>query len=142
MINTIFNLPFSRNSIGFVLNDDLNSTTIDLQQKQEIKTTKANETQQKQKLSIEASKEIPTVATTMVQETVANQQQRIANYYETAAFELLAICNTLYTKASTIYKQWAQGNEGENYDLEMLWHKCWCPLLQGMARYNIILNIF
>lgn len=111
------------------MNESLDSTpttTIDFQQQQ--KST--NETTQKEELAVASLKE------PIIPETVASQQQRIANYYETAAFELLSICNTLYTKASTIYKQWAEGgNEGsEIYDLETLWHKCWCPLLQAMAR--------
>lgn len=96
---------------------------------------------QKRELSVTSSNE-------NLQENVSNQQQRLANYYETAAFELLSICNTLYTKASTIYKDWEMFEWNEksvgcgNYDLEMLWYNCWCPLLQAMARYKFYLYFY
>lgn len=81
-----------------------------------------------------------------LQEIVSIHQQKIAVYYEESAFELLIICNTLYTKASSIYKEWANEQESETInqissDLESLWKNCWRPILQAMARY-LTLNVF
>ncbi|XP_033108209.1 Golgi-specific brefeldin A-resistance guanine nucleotide exchange factor 1-like [Anneissia japonica] len=55
-------------------------------------------------------------------------------------FQLLDLMHTLHTKAATIFNSWAeeQHKSGELHTVDAgasaLWVKCWCPLLQGIAR--------
>lgn len=53
--------------------------------------------------------------------------------------QLLDLMHTLHTRAAPIYSAWAGGMEGSDEpSLEagpaVLWDRCWCPLLQGIAR--------
>uniref|UniRef100_A0A915DUN0 SEC7 domain-containing protein n=1 Tax=Ditylenchus dipsaci TaxID=166011 RepID=A0A915DUN0_9BILA len=74
------------------------------------------------------------------QETVVSEQERLANYYEEVSLQLLTISNTLYNKALSIHKDWALAEglyEGTgDYEISILWNKCWRPLLQAMARLS------
>ncbi|KAK3091515.1 hypothetical protein FSP39_020408 [Pinctada imbricata] len=56
------------------------------------------------------------------------------------SIQLLDLMHTLHTRAASIFTSWAQeevpGEEREVIDAghSALWSKCWCPLLQGIAR--------
>lgn len=60
------------------------------------------------------------------------------------SIQLLDLMHTLHTRANSIYTSWAEEgystgtrdteSEGIDADSESLWIKCWCPLLQGIAR--------
>ncbi|KAL3876500.1 hypothetical protein ACJMK2_034342, partial [Sinanodonta woodiana] len=55
--------------------------------------------------------------------------------------QLLDLMHTLHIGAAKIFKSWAEEEQQQIKDLEVidagtrsLWVKCWCPLLQGIAR--------
>ncbi|KAL4239944.1 G-box binding factor [Mactra antiquata] len=58
------------------------------------------------------------------------------------SIQLLDLMHTLHTRANSIYSSWAEeshdSTKGDNPPVEIgtdsLWIKCWCPLLQGIAR--------
>ncbi|XP_041364766.1 Golgi-specific brefeldin A-resistance guanine nucleotide exchange factor 1-like isoform X2 [Gigantopelta aegis] len=57
------------------------------------------------------------------------------------SIQLLDLMHTLHTRAATIFSSWAkEEKEGEetrehiDAGMSTLWAKCWCPLLQGIAR--------
>ncbi|XP_052766160.1 Golgi-specific brefeldin A-resistance guanine nucleotide exchange factor 1-like isoform X2 [Mya arenaria] len=56
------------------------------------------------------------------------------------SIQLLDLMHTLHTRANNIYSSWAEeggsSEPGSCFDVgsESLWVKCWCPLLQGIAR--------
>ncbi|XP_056018280.1 Golgi-specific brefeldin A-resistance guanine nucleotide exchange factor 1-like isoform X3 [Ostrea edulis] len=55
------------------------------------------------------------------------------------SIQLLDLMHTLHTRAATIFTSWAEeqnNEERESIDAchSALWIKCWCPLLQGIAR--------
>ncbi|XP_078316966.1 Golgi-specific brefeldin A-resistance guanine nucleotide exchange factor 1-like isoform X2 [Crassostrea virginica] len=56
------------------------------------------------------------------------------------SIQLLDLMHTLHTRAATIFTSWAEeeqsAEERESIDAchSALWIKCWCPLLQGIAR--------
>ncbi|XP_069123729.1 Golgi-specific brefeldin A-resistance guanine nucleotide exchange factor 1-like isoform X1 [Argopecten irradians] len=56
------------------------------------------------------------------------------------SIQLLDLMHTLHTRAASIYTSWAKedhpSEEGETVDAghSSLWVRCWCPLLQGIAR--------
>ncbi|KAI1710082.1 sec7 domain-containing protein [Ditylenchus destructor] len=107
----------------------------------EIKPTKPTHLPpQKLELSVAGSQASTSPAGSSAQETVINEQERLANYYEEASLHLLNICNNLYTKALSIHKDWALAEglyEGtDDHEITTLWTKCWRPLLQAMARLS------
>ena len=59
-----------------------------------------------------------------------------------SVFQLLDLMHTLHTRAASIYSSWAEeekkrGPDGDSpitAEASSLWDKCWCPLLQGIAR--------
>ncbi|VDI44231.1 golgi-specific brefeldin A-resistance guanine nucleotide exchange factor 1 [Mytilus galloprovincialis] len=57
------------------------------------------------------------------------------------SIQLLDLMHTLHTRAASIYKSWAEEdkvyqdpNDSIDAGTNALWVKCWCPLLQGIAR--------
>ncbi|CAF0848856.1 unnamed protein product [Adineta ricciae] len=50
--------------------------------------------------------------------------------YQTLSLQLLNLMHTLHVRASQIYKQVPPDQSASN----ALWYKCWCPILQGIAR--------
>ncbi|XP_071108376.1 Golgi-specific brefeldin A-resistance guanine nucleotide exchange factor 1-like isoform X1 [Haliotis cracherodii] len=56
------------------------------------------------------------------------------------SIQLLDLMHTLHTRAATIFSSWAEEEEKEEAAVKIdagtstLWGKCWCPLLQGIAR--------
>ncbi|XP_052237414.1 Golgi-specific brefeldin A-resistance guanine nucleotide exchange factor 1-like isoform X1 [Dreissena polymorpha] len=60
---------------------------------------------------------------------------------QTLSIQLLDLMHTLHTRASNIFMSWSEENKGTREPgargddgSESLWIKCWCPLLQGIAR--------
>ncbi|CAM4905012.1 unnamed protein product [Rotaria socialis] len=56
--------------------------------------------------------------------------QSIKQEYQTIVLQLLELLHTLHMRASQIYKQIPTDQEKSS----VLWYKCWCPILQGIAR--------
>lgn len=71
-----------------------------------------------------------------------NENETLAAGLHSLSIQLLDLMHTLHTRAASIFSYWAEeGNtSGENSDgtidagTSTLWAKCWCPLLQGIAR--------
>lgn len=56
--------------------------------------------------------------------------EAIKQEYQSLALQLLDLMHTLHTRASQIYKQTTTDANASS----ILWYKCWCPILQGIAR--------
>jgi brefeldin A-resistance guanine nucleotide exchange factor 1 len=56
--------------------------------------------------------------------------ESIKQEYQSLALQLLDLMHTLHTRASQIYKQ----TTTDQTTSSILWYKCWCPILQGIAR--------
>ncbi|XP_072165610.1 Golgi-specific brefeldin A-resistance guanine nucleotide exchange factor 1-like [Diadema setosum] len=60
--------------------------------------------------------------------------------YQALSIQLLDLMHTLHTRAASIFSSWAEEEQREGQQVTIdagasaLWVKCWCPLLQGIAR--------
>ncbi|XP_022089573.1 Golgi-specific brefeldin A-resistance guanine nucleotide exchange factor 1-like [Acanthaster planci] len=60
--------------------------------------------------------------------------------YHSLSIQLLDLMHTLHTRAASIFSSWAEEEKkgGSQMTIDAgasaLWVKCWCPLLQGIAR--------
>ncbi|CAF2138284.1 unnamed protein product [Rotaria magnacalcarata] len=59
--------------------------------------------------------------------------EAIKQEYQSLALQLLDLMHTLHTRASQIYKN-TTVQQADQTTSSILWHKCWCPILQGIAR--------
>lgn len=59
-----------------------------------------------------------------------DDQEAIKQEYQSLALQLLDLLHTLHTRASQIYKHPHTGHI-DTTTSSTLWHKCWCPILQG-----------
>ncbi|CAF1390661.1 unnamed protein product [Adineta ricciae] len=59
--------------------------------------------------------------------------EAIKQEYQSLALQLLDLMHTLHTRASQIYKHTTTG-QTDQITSSILWYKCWCPILQGIAR--------
>ncbi len=54
--------------------------------------------------------------------------------------KLLDLLDTLHNKAASIFTAWAEEQRQQNVLIDSvvsnLWSKCWCPILQGIARLS------
>ncbi|XP_050390841.2 Golgi-specific brefeldin A-resistance guanine nucleotide exchange factor 1 isoform X2 [Patella vulgata] len=51
------------------------------------------------------------------------------------SIQLLDLMHTLHTRAASIFSSWAEEDSARiDAGTSSLWAKCWCPLLQGIAR--------
>ncbi|UJR29178.1 hypothetical protein I4U23_010392 [Adineta vaga] len=62
-----------------------------------------------------------------------DDQEAIKQEYQSLALQLLDLMHTLHTRASQIFKQTTTG-QTDQITSSILWYKCWCPILQGIAR--------
>ncbi|CAF3532835.1 unnamed protein product [Rotaria sp. Silwood1] len=62
-----------------------------------------------------------------------DDQESIKQEYQSLALQLLDLMHTLHTRASQIYKHTTL-QQTEQTTSSILWYKCWCPILQGIAR--------
>uniref|UniRef100_T1IU23 SEC7 domain-containing protein n=1 Tax=Strigamia maritima TaxID=126957 RepID=T1IU23_STRMM len=67
-----------------------------------------------------------------------DSEEMLGTYHQ-VSIQLLDLMHTLHTRAASIFNAWAEEEnkykDGENVPLTSdLWTKCWCPLLQGIAR--------
>uniref|UniRef100_H2ZA13 SEC7 domain-containing protein n=1 Tax=Ciona savignyi TaxID=51511 RepID=H2ZA13_CIOSA len=66
--------------------------------------------------------------------------ENVPGGYHTMSLQLLDLMHTLHTRAASIYSSWeAEERKVTNEpvvtaEASSLWGKCWCPLLQGIAR--------
>ncbi|XP_072050985.1 Golgi-specific brefeldin A-resistance guanine nucleotide exchange factor 1-like isoform X2 [Amphiura filiformis] len=60
--------------------------------------------------------------------------------YHSLSIQLLDLMHTLHTRAASIFSSWAEEEVRDGHPSTIdagasaLWLKCWCPLLQGIAR--------
>ncbi|XP_038060765.1 Golgi-specific brefeldin A-resistance guanine nucleotide exchange factor 1-like [Patiria miniata] len=60
--------------------------------------------------------------------------------YHSLSIQLLDLMHTLHTRAASIFSSWAEEEKKDGSQTTIdagasaLWIKCWCPLLQGIAR--------
>ncbi|CAF2709471.1 unnamed protein product [Rotaria sp. Silwood2] len=62
-----------------------------------------------------------------------DDQEAIKQEYQSLALQLLDLMHTLHTRASQIYKH-TTVQQTDQKTSSILWYKCWCPILQGIAR--------
>lgn len=60
--------------------------------------------------------------------------KQLQDQYVQVSLQLLDLSHTLHVKAANIYKTWADATPGLDASPSALWAKCWCPLLQTIAR--------
>lgn len=67
-------------------------------------------------------------------------ESQMMEAYDHATEQLLILASTLYARACSIYREWAEAQlsadaaESVDASASALWAKCWLPLLQTMAR--------
>jgi hypothetical protein len=79
-----------------------------------------------------------------------DEDDQLITSYETMSIQLLDLLDTLHIKAAYIFTQWSEEQkqrysnqnqiENENAQVSNLWSKCWCPILQGIARLSCDIN--
>ncbi len=68
--------------------------------------------------------------------------------YETISLRLLDLLDTLHNKAASIFTSWSEEKLRNpvqivtivDINTSVLWSKCWCPILQGIARLSCDIN--
>ncbi|CAF1184629.1 unnamed protein product, partial [Didymodactylos carnosus] len=70
-----------------------------------------------------------------------DDDETIKQEYQSLSLQLLDLMHTLHTRASSIYKSYSEEKIKSTHQRSdhtttssILWFKCWCPILQGMAR--------
>ncbi|ESO85819.1 hypothetical protein LOTGIDRAFT_130403 [Lottia gigantea] len=64
-----------------------------------------------------------------------SEHDNMAASLHSLSIQLLDLMHTLHTRAANIFSSWAKvDSEGIDAETSSLWAKCWCPLLQGIAR--------
>ncbi|CAH1795725.1 unnamed protein product, partial [Owenia fusiformis] len=70
-----------------------------------------------------------------------DEGEGIVASYHSLSIQLLDLMHTLHTRAAQIYRDWAEEEKNQEQQDEVidagtsaLWVKCWCPLLQCIAR--------
>lgn len=79
-----------------------------------------------------------------------DEDDQLITSYETMSIQLLDLLDTLHIKAAFVFTQWSEDqkqrysnqglSENENAQVSNLWSKCWCPILQGIARLSCDIN--
>ena len=90
-----------------------------------------------------------------------DEDDQLVTSYETISIQLLDLLDTLHIKAASVFTVWSdeqksifqltstnQADDENANDLEQqsirqvsnLWSKCWCPILQGIARLSCDIN--
>lgn len=62
-------------------------------------------------------------------------EESLAQSYETIAIQLLDLMHTLHTRTAQIFRWWAEEG-GVVPQYSALWAQGWCPLLQGISRLS------
>jgi len=67
-------------------------------------------------------------------------EDQFVSSYETLSIQLLDLLDTLHNKAASVFVQWAEEQRQKNSTIDSvvssLWSRCWCPILQGIARLS------
>lgn len=79
---------------------------------------------------------------------VDDEEDSLTSSYETISIQLLDLLDTLHNKATTIFTSWydeqlrnpSQSVTVIDINTSTLWSKCWCPILQGIARLSCDIN--
>ncbi|XP_077999496.1 Golgi-specific brefeldin A-resistance guanine nucleotide exchange factor 1-like [Glandiceps talaboti] len=94
----------------------------------------------RKKQSMKKSKTSPAHLSKMLNDSEENDDGPPGGY-QALSIQLLDLMHTLHTRAATIFSSWAEEQEREGIEdrkvdagASALWIKCWCPLLQGIAR--------
>lgn len=77
----------------------------------------------------------------------SDEEDQFITSYETISIQLLDLLDTLHTKAASIFTIWAEEQRHISQQTSIidsvvsnLWSKCWCPILQGIARLSCDTN--
>lgn len=77
----------------------------------------------------------------------SDDEDQFITSYETISIQLLDLLDTLHTKAASIFTIWAEEQRHISQQTAIidsvvsnLWSKCWCPILQGIARLSCDTN--
>ncbi len=73
-----------------------------------------------------------------------DDEDSLTSSYETISLRLLDLLDTLHNKATSIFTSWSEEklrNPSQtitviDINTSVLWTKCWCPILQGIARLS------
>ena len=72
-----------------------------------------------------------------------DEDDSLITSYESISLQLLELLDTLHNKAASIFAQWTEEQKrvaNVESTLSTLWSKCWCPILQGIARLSCDIN--
>ena len=75
-------------------------------------------------------------------------EDSLTGSYETMSLRLLDLLDTLHNKAASIFTSWSEEKLRSptqivtviDINTSVLWIKCWCPILQGIARLSCDVN--
>lgn len=77
----------------------------------------------------------------------SDEDDQFITSYETISIQLLDLLDTLHIKAASIFTAWAEEQRRISQQtafidsvVSNLWSKCWCPILQGIARLSCDTN--
>ncbi len=108
-------------------NKETKKETPRLQQQQQAKTKSARRHNQQQQEVVAKSDE-------------SDVEDQFVASYETLSIQLLDLLDTLHNKAASVFVQWAEEQREKNSAVDSvvssLWSRCWCPILQGIARLS------
>jgi brefeldin A-resistance guanine nucleotide exchange factor 1 len=69
-----------------------------------------------------------------------DDDDNLVTSYETVSIQLLDLLDVLHNKASVVFGTSANNADNEKQIKALLWSKCWCPILQGIARLSCDVN--
>jgi hypothetical protein len=124
----------------------LNKTKQSTQRQQPQNAAKANRLQAKKSAKIGSTENIsnnngnnPKADCKQKQAELDTDEDNLSTSYEAVSIQLLDLLDVLHNKASSVFAVQAN-TENEKLVKVLLWSKCWCPILQGIARLSCDAN--
>ncbi|KAJ8022774.1 Golgi-specific brefeldin A-resistance guanine nucleotide exchange factor 1 [Holothuria leucospilota] len=111
-----------------------------LQQQQQAGKDRKGKKSQKNTGKILKTKSVPEAMSKMTDWMDEMDGDSAPGGYHSLSIQLLDLMHTLHTRAASIFSSWAEEEQREGRSRTVdagtsaLWVKCWCPLLQGIAR--------
>lgn len=109
-------------------------------QQQKVQNKHHHKKSKRDAAKMKKSSSSPSHLQTMCVSDDEGEDEGTAGGLASLSIQLLDLMHTLHTRAATIFTSWAEEEqsteERESIDAchSALWIKCWCPLLQGIAR--------
>ncbi len=133
-----------------VVGDHSSNTSKKDKNNQNAQKTGTNTKRQQQMNAVKQQKSMPEIQSRSGQRSISPTSNRqdsdedddqLVTSYETISTQLLDLLDTLHIKAATVFSQWAEEQQRISHQSELvdsavsnLWSRCWCPILQGIAR--------